>query len=363
MAIPTAFLGCEVPTPKARISLVQRTLPALGPNEVGIKITATAINPVDHKMRDNDAFIEEYPAVLGSDAAGVVVAIGPSVKKLKVGERVFFQGIIGNYDSSTFQQYCKMPAELVSKTPENISDEEASGIMLATMAVVTAFYAEEGHGMTPPWEEGGRNIGKGKSIVIIGGASSVGQYAIQMARLSGYERIITNASANNHEFLESIGAHVVLERTTSTPTAFSDAMGGFPLDFVFDGISAPATQKLGIEILQKAKSGESHLVTVHTVVPDVPDPEAKALGQTQKPYIGIKQILGIGSWSSLRPLSEPLAESLGGPDGYIAQGLFIPNRPHTVPGGLAAIEEAMRLSKEGVSGRKVIISPQAQETA
>ena len=359
MAIPTAFLGCEVLTPKARISLVQRTLPALGPNEVGIKITATAINPVDHKMRDNDAFIEEYPAVLGSDAAGVVVAIGPSVKKLKVGDRVFFQGIIGNYDSSTFQQYCKMPAELVSKTPENISDEEASGIMLATMAVVTAFYAEEGHRMTPPWEEGGQNIGKGKSVVIIGGASSVGQYAIQMARLSGYERIITNASSNNHEFLESIGAHVVLERSTSTPTAFSDAMGGFPLDFVFDGISAPATQKLGIEILQEANAAASHLVTVHTVVPGVPDPEAKALGQSQDNPIEIKQILGIGSWPALRPLSEPLAESLGGPNGYIAQGLFTPNRPYVVPGGLKAVEEALQLSKKGVSGRKVVIDPQS----
>ena len=244
---------------------------------------------------------------------------------------------------------------------ESISDEEASGVMLATMAVVTAFYAEDGHGMTPPWEEGGRHIGKGKSIAIIGGASSVGQYAIQMARLSGYERIITNASSNNHDFLKSVGAHVVLERSKSTPAAFFDATGGHPLDFVFDGISAPATQKLGIEILQKAKTAESHLVTVHTVVPDAPNPEAKALGQTQEPCIEIKQILGIGSSPSLRHLSEPLAEYLGGPDGYIAQGLFTPNRPHVVSGGLAAIEEAMKLSKEGVSGRKVIICP--QETA
>jgi NADPH:quinone reductase-like Zn-dependent oxidoreductase len=358
MPLPSAFQGCEVLTPKARLTLVQRKLPALGPNEVGIRITATAINPVDHKMRDHDAFIKEYPAVLGSDAAGVVVAIGADVKGLRVGDRVFFQGIIGNYDSSTFQQYCKMPAELLSKTPENISDEEASGIMLATMAVVTAFYAEEGHGMTPPWEEGGRYVGKGRSIIIIGGASSVGQYAIQMARLSGYERIVTNASSTNHDFLKSIGAHVVLERSVSTPTAFFDAMGGFPLDFAFDAISGPATQKLGIEILQKANVAGSHLVTVHVVVPDVPNPEAKALGQSQKPYVEIKQVLGIGSWPTLRPLSEPLARFLGGPDGYIAQGLFVPNRPHIVPGGLAAVEEALDVNKNGVSGRKVVIRPQ-----
>jgi NADPH:quinone reductase-like Zn-dependent oxidoreductase len=357
MSLPSTFQGCEVHTPKAQLSLVRRALTALGPHEVGIKITATAINPVDHKMRDHDAFIEKYPAVLGSDAAGVVVATGADVKELSVGDRVFFQGIIGDYDSSTFQQYCKMPAELVAKTPQSITDEEAAGVMLATMAAVTAFYAEEGHGMTPPWEEGGRTAGRGKSVVIIGGASSVGQYAIQLARLSGYDRIITNASSSNHEFLKSIGAHVVLDRTESTPAAFSEATTDLPIDFVFDGISAPSTQKLGIQILQKAKDHKSHLVTVHVVVPDVPDPEAKSLGEKQEPLVEIKQVLGIGSLPALRPLSEALATYLGGEDGYIAQGQFSPNRPHVVDGGLHAIEEALSLNKSGVSGKKVIIRP------
>ncbi|KAF3006884.1 hypothetical protein E8E13_011048 [Curvularia kusanoi] len=358
MPVPSAFQGCSVLEPKAKLSIVQRSISELRPKEVGVKITATAINPVDHKMRDHNAFIKEYPAVLGSDAAGVVVGIGTDVEGLQIGDRVFFQGIIGNYDSSTFQQYCKMPSELVSKTPDSITDEEASGIMLATMAVVTAFYAKEGHGMTPPWEEGGRHVGKGKAIVIIGGASSVGQYAIQMARLSGYEQIITNASSNNHDFLKSLGAHVILDRSASTPTAFFDALEGSPLDFAFDSISAPATQRLGVEVLQKAGASGSHLITVHTVVPDVPSPEAKALGYSQEPHIEIKQILGIGSSPALRHLSEPLARTLSGPDGLIDQRLFIPNRPHVVPGGLSSVEVALDLSKKGVSGRKVVIRPQ-----
>jgi NADPH:quinone reductase-like Zn-dependent oxidoreductase len=357
MSLPSTFQGCEVLTPKAKLSATQRSLPAPGSNELCIKITATAINPVDRKMRDHDAFLDRYPAVLGSDAAGVVTAIGSEVLGFSVGDRVFFQGIIGNYDSSTFQQYCNMPAELVAKTPRSTTDEEAAGVMLATMAVVTAFYAEEGHGMAPPWSEAGRSVGRGKSIIIIGGASSVGQYAIQLARLSGYERIITNASSNNHDFLKMIGAHVVLDRSASTPEAFFDATGNLPIDFVFDGISAPATQKLGIQILQKSKIPGSHLVTVHVVVPDSPDPEVKALGQNSEPPIEIKQILGIGSSPALRPLSEPLARSLGGEDGYIAQGIFTPNRPHVVPGGLSAMEEALALNKTGVSGRKVVIRP------
>jgi NADPH:quinone reductase-like Zn-dependent oxidoreductase len=358
MSLPSSFQAGEVSNPKVNITIAERSLSALGPNEVGIKITATAINPVDWKMRDYDAFLHEYPAILGSDAAGVVATTGSDVKNFQVGDRVFFQGIIGTYESSTFQQYCKMPAELVSKTPRNITDDEAAGVFLAAMAVVTAFYSEDGHGMTPPWEEGGRTVGQGKSIVIIGGASSVGQYAIQLARLSGYERIVTNASANNHEFLKNkLGAHIVLDRSNSTPEAFSAALEGFSLDFVFDGISAASTQKLGVQILQKAKVSNCHLVTVHVVVPDVPNHEAVALSQSQEPRIEIRQVLGIGSSPGLRPLSKSLAKAIGGEDGFIARGFFTPNRPHVVAGGLPALEEALTLNKQGVSGRKVIIHP------
>ncbi|PVI04059.1 GroES-like protein [Periconia macrospinosa] len=357
MTIPSSFKGGEISTPKSRISMVNRRLPTLGLNEVGIKITATAINPVDWKMRDYDASLEGYPAVLGSDAAGVVAAIGPDVKNLLIGDRVFFQGIVGTYESSTFQQYCKMPAELVSKTPKNITDDEAAGVSLAAMAAVTALYSEEGHGIAPPWTEGGRTVGKGKAIVIIGGASSVGRYAIQLARLSGYERIISNASATNREFIEKLGAHVVLDRSESTPEAFHSVVGDYHLDFVFDGISVPSTQKLGVQILQTANVSNGHLVTVHIVVPDVPSPEAVALGQNQEPRVEIRQVLGIGSFPALRFLSEPFAKFMGGDEGYIAQGLFTPNRPHVVPGGLSGIEDALELNKKGVSGKKIIIRP------
>ena len=118
--------------------------------EVGVKITAIAVNPVDWKMRDYDAFISEYPAILGSGAAGTIAAIGPRVSDFVVGDRFFFRGIIRKYESSTFQRFCKMPAVLVSKIPSKISDEQAAGVSLTTMAILTAFYDKEGRGLIPP---------------------------------------------------------------------------------------------------------------------------------------------------------------------------------------------------------------------
>ena len=357
MDAPQSFKAAIVDIPQALNIIRDRSLGPLESGKVQIKITATAINPVDWKMRDDGIIINEYPAVLGSDAAGIIVSKGSQISTLSVGDRVFFQGIIGNYDSSTFQQYCKMPAELVAKTPRNISDEEAAGISLATMAAVVALYDKTGHGLTPPWKQEGDRVGKSKAIVILGGSSSVGQYAIQMARLSGFERIITNASTQYHEQLTRIGAHVILDRDHSNPGEFRTAIGDMPLDLVFDAISAHSTQTLGVQILQATKTTDSTLVTVYAGVPETVDPEAKQLGLSKEPKVHITQILGIGSSPDLRYLSEPLVRFLGGEEGSIAKGLFTSNRPRVVEGGLGAIEEALAANKEGSRGQKVVIRP------
>lgn len=141
MPVPKTFRAAVVPNAGAQHIVVDRSLSALAPDEVGIKVTATAINPADWKFRDTNSFIPGYPAVLGSDAAGEIAAVGADVSGFTVGDRVFFQGITaeGN-QSSTFQQYCKMPVSLISRTPGNTSDEEAAVVQLATMAAVTAYY-------------------------------------------------------------------------------------------------------------------------------------------------------------------------------------------------------------------------------
>lgn len=140
MSVPPTFKAATFAFPGAQYNVTDVSLPALEPGEVAIKVTATAINPVDWKVRKWGVFMPGYPAILGSDAAGEIAAVGPGVEGLEVGTRVFFQGIIGKYESSTFQQYTKMPAALVSKTPSNISDEQAAGVHLGTVAAVASLY-------------------------------------------------------------------------------------------------------------------------------------------------------------------------------------------------------------------------------
>lgn len=360
MTVPTTFKAAVLPdVDTATHTVTDRSLSPLAAGEVAVKITATAINPVDWKIRSGPPYrglLPTYPAVLGSDAAGVVAAVGPdanSNNNLAVGDRVFFQGILGNYDACTFQQYCKMPAALLGKTPANVSDEQAAGVSLATVAVLTGFYDKTGHGLAAPWDAGGEQAGKGKAVVVLGGSSSVGQYAVQLAKISGFEKIVTNSSARHAALLKSLGADVVLDRAVSNSAEdFKAAVGGLPVAFVFDAISEKETQVLGVEILRATKTKDSQVVSVQGV-----NAEAAELGQAQEPKVEVKPVFGMGSAPNLRHLSEPLMKNLGGEDGYIATGRFVPNNPTVVAGGLGGVDDALDKNMKGVSGEKVVIRP------
>lgn len=65
-----------------------------------------------------------------SDAAGQVAAFGVAVEDSKESERVFFQRIIGNSDSSALQKHCKMDSKLVGKASKDTYVDEVAGVAL-----------------------------------------------------------------------------------------------------------------------------------------------------------------------------------------------------------------------------------------
>merc|ERR1712226_383104 len=117
----------EVPVPKP------------GPGQILVKIQAAALNPVDFKRREglfrsNDS---EFPAVLGCDAAGVVVEVGDGVSKFKNGDEVYSD--IQNFTAGrpkqwgTLAQYTVVEEDLVALKPKNLSFEEAASLPLAVL--------------------------------------------------------------------------------------------------------------------------------------------------------------------------------------------------------------------------------------
>ena len=74
---------------KGALAVRERDIPTPGPGEILVEIHATALNPVDWKIQAFDFFIKEYPAILGTDAAGIVKAVGEGVTNLAVGDKVY----------------------------------------------------------------------------------------------------------------------------------------------------------------------------------------------------------------------------------------------------------------------------------
>ena len=99
-----------------------------GPGQARVRHKAIAVNFIDVYFRTG-RYPAQLPSGLGSDAVGVVEAVGPGVDYVKAGDRVgYLLGPQGAYSEARV-----MPAEVLIKLPDGISDETASTIMMKGM--------------------------------------------------------------------------------------------------------------------------------------------------------------------------------------------------------------------------------------
>ncbi|KAI0326572.1 GroES-like protein [Cubamyces sp. BRFM 1775] len=341
-----------LPAQGAQWQLGESLIPTPGPKDVLVKLAATALNPVDWKVRSTYSFlVSSYPHVGGTDGAGVIEEVGAEVSNFAKGDRVLFQGWFEN-SKATFQQYAIVPAEIVAKVPGNVSLDEAASVPLGLATVVTALYNHDPSSSTvnfpAPWEEGGATKFAGKPAFILGGASSVGQYAIQMAKLSGFSPVIATASPHNVPLLRSLGASHVLDRSLS-PAQIKSELATFtkgkPIEVVYDAISLADTEALAYDAL--APGGVLVLV-----LPDVIPAELKKEGDNKT----VIQALGNVHPPQNRRVGVELYAHL---TEWLETGELVPNRIEVIPNGLAGIPEGLeRLENNKVSGTKLIARPQ-----
>ncbi|KAG8757917.1 hypothetical protein FRC11_004186 [Ceratobasidium sp. 423] len=309
-------------------------------NQALFKVTAAAINPVDWKIIEYGwSFVEEYPVVLGTDGAGIIEAIGPDVTSFKVGDKVFFQGWYGRIDETTFQEKSIVKADIISKIPDNISEDQASTIPVAALAVLVGLFQKTGIDFPA---NGPTATGKG--VLILGGSSSVRQFGLQLARIAGFSSIITTVSDQHVELIKSLGATHVFDRNVDVKTIQSTFTT--PVSLVFDAISTPATQSLAFDTLTTPSPAPgAHLAVVLPLDDSIK--EKNAGNKVTVNYL-------FGSSHLFRDLSVPFWQNIGQ---WIKDGRFAANWVQVVKGGLAAIPEALEISHKGVSGVKLVINP------
>ncbi|KAI0787295.1 GroES-like protein [Fomes fomentarius] len=350
-----------VPEPKAPWKLVADWPVATpGPKEVLVKVISAAINPVDHAIQAYTLpFITVYPHLGGIDGSGVVEEVGVEVEGFVKGDRVLFACGSNFKLQGTFQEYSLEPAESVVKIPDNITFDQAASIPLCLATAVTGLWSHHREAQSvnflAPWEEGGTTKYAGQAAFIVGGSSSVGQFVIQAARIQGFSPIVTTSSLQHEQWLKSLGATHVLDRSLAPSeilAALPKATGGKPVVYAFDAISQTAeTQNLAYDALAAGGS----LVVVH------PQSEAVLADKVARDGGSKKVVRPWGSFDTPanRELGQELYPRL---TEWLEKGTLVPNRVQIIPGGLNGVPEACELlMNKNVSGVKLVVH--VQETA
>ncbi|RYP00426.1 hypothetical protein DL764_006511 [Monosporascus ibericus] len=196
------------------LSVGERATPEPGPNEVLIKVKAVALNPVDYHQRDfGMPPVPIYPAVIGSDTSGVVAKVGSKVSTAPaLGSQViafassFYHN--GSPDHGAFQKYALAQSEGVIALPDALSFEEGAVFPLAVMTALTA-WTSIGIPLNTKYTPQDK-----QAVLIWGGASSVGTFAIQSAKSLGFT-VYATASSKHYIYLKKLGAHGVFDYKAS----------------------------------------------------------------------------------------------------------------------------------------------------
>lgn len=173
--------------------------PQPGPGEILIRVHAAGVNVLDWKVRDGSVaqFLPGPPPfILGADVSGVVEKVAKGVTRAQVGDSVFGQiGLLGGY-----AEFAVTAENRIAAKPDSLSHAEAAAIPVAGSTANEALFALG-------------KLSRGERVLIHAGSGGVGTYAIQLAHDAG-AYIVTTTSANNADFVRSLGADEVIDYRT-----------------------------------------------------------------------------------------------------------------------------------------------------
>jgi len=176
-------------------------VPACGPNDVLVRVVAAGINPIDWKIRSGavaQMIPKTFPFTLGSDAAGVVTAVGGAVTAFSPDDDVFFYAEFAR--GGTYAEYVAVDAAQVALKPRTVSFSTAAALPIPGLAAWTAVIetAQVAHGMR---------------VLIHGAAGALGSVAVQLAKAQG-AHVTATAGTADLALVQSLGADEVIDYRT-----------------------------------------------------------------------------------------------------------------------------------------------------
>lgn len=253
-------------------------------------------------------------------------------------------------DEGAFQQYVLVDAGCCARIPDRVGFAEAS---VVPMAVATAGVAVFRHLVGGWGSQKKREEGKGRGgFLVWGGASSVGSGAVQIARAEGFD-VFAVAGRRHHDYLKTtLGASFVFDHHDEgiVDDIVAKAQGtGVEITRAFDAISENGTPGLCAEVLGRfggggGGGGGGRLCVTLPVGADVEMPAGVEVSRTSAGTVATEWREG-GTWLFNEWLEDALVSGSYRP----SPGIQI------VEGGLAGVQRALDIHKEGVSGVKLVV--------
>lgn len=200
-------------------------IPTPGPGEVLVRLYASGVNPSDVKARAGTragAAGLAWPRIIPhSDGAGQIEAVGPDVSRQRIGQRVWVWNAQWQRPMGTAAQYIAIPQDQAVWLPDTTSYAIGACLGIPATTAHRCIYADG------PVE--------GQTILITGGAGTVGRYAIQMAKLGGATVITTVSGPEKSWAAQAAGADYVLNyRDQNVTEAVLELTSGLGVDRIVE---------------------------------------------------------------------------------------------------------------------------------
>lgn len=170
-----------------------RPQPAAG--QLLVRVKAAGVGPWDALIREGKVVLQPLPLTLGSDLAGIVEAIGTGVSGFRTGDEVY--GATNEQFSGAYAEYAVPFASMMAQKPKTLNFVEAASIPVVAVTAWQMLFEYA-------------RVTVGQTVLIHGGAGSVGGYAVQMAAHAGLH-VIATAGTRDLDYVGGLGAERVLD--------------------------------------------------------------------------------------------------------------------------------------------------------
>ncbi|PWN17920.1 GroES-like protein [Microstroma glucosiphilum] len=332
------------------------TVPSPGEGEILVKNIAVASNPKDWKL----SLWGLFEGIEGNDITGTVVSVGSDVTEFREGDKVgSFTRMATGDQYGAYQRYTVTPAATSWKLG-NVKYEEAATLPLAVLTAVLGLFDKARLGLEEPSASGKPQGDHSKEIILIWGASSsVGSFALQLAKLAGYSVIAI--AGRSGSLAKKLGADVIIDYTGKSDAQLKEDILSAEKSFgegrqivaAYDAVTTETTTSVLVETLGSSPAlpgGRDKRIT--TILPSKLEGTHSSSGPSTVHLVRTNVGDSHNGSEEQKKLTSRWIRQLGA---WLEEGIFKPNVVKVIPGGLAGVKEGLQLLQEGkVSGEKLV---------